>query len=179
MSPRSPGPTLASVLPAPPSSAPGEAPLPSPPGAPDGRRPRSPRSTRTTWALVAAGAAGCAYIAIADPNKGTSWYPQCPFKAITGLDCPGCGVTRALHALLTGHPGRALDHNALVAVAVVIGLVWFGVSKVRERTGRPPLKVKHTTAWAIAAGVVVVAFWVLRNLSWGPFHWLGSGASGA
>jgi hypothetical protein len=128
--------------------------------------------------LAGAAAAGCAYVAIADPNKGSSWYPQCPFKALTGLDCPGCGVTRALHALLTGHPVRALDHNALVSVAVVLGLVWFGVSKVRQRTGRPPLTLKHPTAWAVAAGVVVVAFWVVRNLSWGPFHWLGSGASG-
>ena len=85
--------------------------------------------------LAGAAAAGCAYVAVADPNSTASWYPQCPFKALTGLDCPGCGVTRALHALLTGHPLRALDHNALVAVAVVLGLVWFGVSKVRERSG--------------------------------------------
>lgn len=167
------------MLPAPPSSVPGDASLASRPDPPAGLPARSKASRRTSWTLAAATAAGCAYVAIADPNKGSSWYPQCPFKALTGLDCPGCGVTRALHALLTGQPGRALDHNALVAIAVVLGAVWFGLSSLRRRRGLPPLQVKHPTAWAVAAGVVVVGFWVVRNLSLGPFHWLGSGAAGA
>ena len=31
----------------------------------------------------------------------------------------------------------------------------------------------------IAAGIGVAAFWVLRNIHWGPFAWLGSGAAGS
>lgn len=131
------------------------------------------------WALAGVTAAGCVYLAVADPNKASSWYPECPFKAITGLDCPGCGITRALHALLTGHPGRAIDHNALVALAAIGAVVWLAVNKVRALRGRPPLQLKHTTAWGVAAGVTVFAFWIVRNLHWGPFAWLGSGASGS
>ncbi len=39
--------------------------------------------------------AGCVTLAVVDPTGGP---PICPFKAVTGFDCPGCGGTRALHA---------------------------------------------------------------------------------
>jgi hypothetical protein len=35
----------------------------------------------------------------------------CPFKAITGIDCPGCGMTRAIISLIEGNPGNALLYN--------------------------------------------------------------------
>src|SRR5262245_60026021 len=32
---------------------------------------------------------GCVVLAVRDPNERGS-YGLCPFKAVTGLDCPGC-----------------------------------------------------------------------------------------
>ncbi len=32
-----------------------------------------------------------------------AWLLPCPIKAITGIDCPGCGFQRSLLALLQGH----------------------------------------------------------------------------
>jgi hypothetical protein len=125
--------------------------------------------------LAGAAVAGCAYLAVVDPNQ-SSWYPQCPFKAMTGWDCPGCGITRSLRAVVTGHPLRALDHNVLVVLAVVVGVVWYGANQVRVRQGRPPLTLRHKRWWTGALVVVVAVFWVTRNISWGPFAWLGSGA---
>lgn len=128
--------------------------------------------------LAGTAVAGCAYVALVDPNQ-SSWYPQCPFKAMTGWDCPGCGVTRAIRAVVTGHPLRALDHNALVVVAAVIAMAWYLVNRLRVRRGRPPLTFRWS-AWRTAVVVVVVvAFWIGRNIDWGPLRWLGSGASGA
>ena len=49
-------------------------------------------------------------LAVVDPTDGP---PICPFKAVTGLDCPGCGGTRAAHQLFTGHLGAAADLNVL------------------------------------------------------------------
>lgn len=43
-----------------------------------------------------------------------AWFPKCPFKAVTGLDCPGCGSQRAIHALLHGHFGEAMRYNVLI-----------------------------------------------------------------
>jgi hypothetical protein len=127
--------------------------------------------------LAGTAVAGCAYIALVDPNH-SSLYPQCPFKAMTGWDCPGCGITRALRALMTGHPLRALDHNVLVVVAAVVGLVWYATNRVRARQGRDPLRLSHPRWWTGALIVVIAVFWVTRNIPWGPFAWLGSGASG-
>jgi hypothetical protein len=167
------------VLPAPPPPAPDEAPPAAAPPAPLAA-PATPwwRSRSNVWTLAALSVAGCAYLGVVDPNT-SSWYPSCPFRSITGYDCPGCGITRALRALVTGHPGRAFDHNALFVVVVVVGTVWFVVNRVRERSGRPPLAFRNPGRWALAAGAVVALWWLGRNLPWQPFAWFGSGASGA
>jgi hypothetical protein len=47
---------------------------------------------------------------------------------------------------------------------------------VRVRRGRAPLKLANPARWGIAFGVVVLAFWVLRNVGWAPLQWLSSGA---
>ncbi|MEG1623170.1 MAG: DUF2752 domain-containing protein [Alistipes sp.] len=46
----------------------------------------------------------------------------CPFKAITGLPCPGCGGMRSLDALLHGHWMQALTINPL-SVALIMALL--------------------------------------------------------
>ena len=43
-------------------------------------------------------------------------FPQCPFRQLTGLLCPGCGSQRAIHQLLNGHLISAIRHNAFLVV---------------------------------------------------------------
>jgi len=59
------------------------------------------------------------------------WRPSdngiilCPFRALTGYPCPGCGMTRAFSALAHGEPLRAVLYNPLSPVLFVAGLlVW-------------------------------------------------------
>jgi hypothetical protein len=40
----------------------------------------------------------------------------CPFKAMSGVPCPGCGLTRATLAIVTGDLHAALHYNPLVFV---------------------------------------------------------------
>jgi len=130
------------------------------------------RAGSARLALTAMG--GCALIALVDPNE-SGRYPTCPTKALLGMDCPVCGTLRGLHSLSRGRVGQALDHNALLAVAVPFGLFMWG-RWVRHALGRPmaPLVLPR---WLVPSAVVVgIAFTVVRNLSWPPSAWLGSGA---
>lgn len=93
----------------------------------------------------------------------------CLFKAVTGLDCPGCGGTRMVWFLLHGDLGQAARHHAvaLIAVPVVVYayLAWtgkrlFGVSL--------PVPKLPSAAWFGYLGIWLV-FSVVRNLPWEPF----------
>ncbi|MEA3076593.1 MAG: hypothetical protein QOF60_1501 [Actinomycetota bacterium] len=96
----------------------------------------------------------------------------CPLKAMTGLDCPLCGATRATFSLLHGHLATAIDHNALyvlsLPVVATLGLVWVVFR------WRPVVLDQPWFRWALAA--VAVAFAVVRNLPMEPFAFLGSSA---
>lgn len=130
---------------------------------------------RAKWGLAALAAAGCAYVAVVDPNT-SSLYPQCPFQAITGYDCPGCGLTRGLHATLRGDLVQAASHNLLLVIVTLVAVVWFALNLIRTRRGRTPVRFSLPPSATIAVGLAVAAFWVLRNLPAQPFQWLGSGA---
>ena len=46
-------------------------------------------------------------------------FLSCPFHVITGLYCPGCGGSRAVVALLTGHPAVSFLYHPLVPFGAV------------------------------------------------------------
>jgi hypothetical protein len=112
-------------------------------------------------------------VALYDPSGSSALYPKCPFFALTGLDCPGCGITRALHALLTGDVGRALDHNVLFVLALPI-VVWAIVASAVRRAGHhvPGPEVRWRPWSTVAAVVLVGGFWIVRNLP--DLHWLAA-----
>lgn len=97
----------------------------------------------------------------------------CPFKMVTGWNCPLCGGTRLGSALLHGDLFAAFQYNALVfvglAVLGVLGLLWsveaVGGPRVRlPRSWSARLSAVHPTTWLIVGGAVAVAWTVLRNL---------------
>jgi len=65
-----------------------------------------------TVALIGAG-----YVTAVDPNAA-GHYPACPFLAVTGWYCPGCGALRAVHALGQGDVMTALARNPFAVAAL-------------------------------------------------------------
>jgi len=89
-------------------------------------------------------------------------FPICQFHRLTGWDCPGCGGTRALHALLHGHVKAAFHLNAFLVASVPL----FGVVGLRrvwlEWQGKPAPGIRTAYIWLYLAAFVV--FGVVRNL---------------
>ena len=102
------------------------------------------------------------------PGEGLL-YPACWFHAWTGLYCPGCGSARALHALLHGELGLAMDYNLFVVVAGPAIIAWgflllYGALRYDRMS--PPAVSGRVLASAL---LLAVAFAVSRNLSFAPF----------
>jgi hypothetical protein len=112
--------------------------------------------------LAAFAVAALAWVGSVDPNE-PGHYPTCPFLAVTGWFCPGCGSLRALHALVGGDVREALARNPLAVLAVPALAAWWVAWLVRSLRARPRRWVAPAwSIWALLA--VVLAFWVARNL---------------
>jgi len=114
---------------------------------------------------------GGVYLFFLNPAQ-SSWYPPCFFHKLTGLYCPGCGTLRALHKLLHGQFLAALGLNPLLILLlpfVVYALLSYGMVAVRGR----PLPGKFIPAlWIRILLVIIIVFWILRNIPVSPFSWL-------
>lgn len=116
-------------------------------------------------AVGAAAVAGAVTVALVDPNEA-GHYPTCPFLAVTGLWCPGCGTLRAVHALTHGDVATAVDLNVLTVVLLpVLAVAWAGWLASRLGRRSAPLPVPTWAGLAIAGAVP--GFWILRNLPFG------------
>lgn len=47
-----------------------------------------------------------------------AWGPACLFRRFFGLRCPGCGMTRAIYAMMRGDACGALAQNFMVVVVL-------------------------------------------------------------
>ena len=104
-------------------------------------------------ALIAVAiAASLVFLYLYNPQD-ISFFPRCPFYALTGYKCPGCGPLRAIHAMLHFRFGDALRLNPLLfaAIPVVVGLL------VSRRFATNVVVSRVILA-------VVIIYWIVRNI---------------
>jgi Protein of unknown function (DUF2752) len=131
--------------------------------------PISPVLRDRKFALVLAGAAGLQLTLVSFSLPG--W--ACPIFHITGIPCPGCGMSRAIMLLLRGDLRGSLRYHAfapiflLTIVAVILASVLPRsitepvVSKAEELEG----KTRLTTMILIG----LVLYWLARLLFFPAF----------
>lgn len=124
-----------------------------------------PRRRLIANALLALALLACAALLLYPPTR-SSFYLPCPIREFLGIDCPGCGATRALAALLRGHLAEALRLNALFVLLLPVALV--GAIETYRRAVRPggfrwpspPASAIYTTL--AAAAIFTIARNALR-----------------
>jgi len=131
--------------------------------------PRFETRTAVVGATAVCASLGVAVLRVFDAN---ALWP-CAFHALTGLHCPGCGLTRMLHALVHGDVARAWSMNPLAMIALpllAMMLMQWWLAK--------PLLPASVNRYAHDGRVWIVAlllFGVLRNLPFAAFAWMAPG----
>lgn len=102
------------------------------------------------------------------PYTPVSDWILCPFRWLSGLSCPGCGMTRSVTSLVVGDL-RASIHYHPGGPLLVIALGWAGAIAVADRlTGRTVWKVLRERWQGIASSVyllmllALLVFWAVR-----------------
>ena len=132
---------------------------------------------RPHWLMLAAAApvaaVGVWLLYRYNPNVAGNPFPPCLFRLVTGFYCPGCGLTRALHALVHFDPIGAwrMNPGVMTGLAMVPGLLAWKAGW-RARWFAPVVSVMSTpNFWLVA----FPAYWIARNLPWFPFTALAPG----
>jgi hypothetical protein len=90
----------------------------------------------------------------------------CPFRALTGLPCPGCGMTRAFCSMGHGDVASAFGYNALAPFVFAGALLWWAhalATGLKLDSARCALeRLKPTPLAARFMLAVAFAWWVVR-----------------
>jgi len=128
--------------------------------APVGSRPAGRWYRRGLYAALGSGAvlAGAGgYVGLVDPHKPDSVFPVCPFRLLTGWNCPACGGLRMMHDVLHGDLAAAITDNVFLLLGIPMLAGWV---LLRRRSGKPLSSVP-----AVASVLVAMVAWTaLRNL---------------
>ena len=88
----------------------------------------------------------------------------CPWRRLTGTNCPGCGMTRALMALLRGDLDHALGMHPLspVVLALIVAttaLACWDLARGTDRFGRAWDRAALPTALLLTLALLVTWGW--------------------
>jgi hypothetical protein len=127
-------------------------------------------------AMRAAGLVGAVFaggLALSALYATTGMGLPCPFRALTGWDCPLCGGTRMGDALLHGDVLAAFGFNPLALICLLI-LGVLGVLWTVEAADGPAFRLPSRLAerlrrvrpghWLVVGLLVAVIYTIARNL---------------
>lgn len=122
------------------------------------------RAAVTVLSVAAVGvlALGVWLLRTFDPGAAGSLFPSCLFHDLTGWYCPGCGITRALHALVHFDLMRAFAMNALLVVCLPL-LAVMALQGFTHRALLPAAVSRVAFNGRVWIGMLLI-FGIARNL---------------
>lgn len=87
-------------------------------------------------------------------EKANNYLLPCPFKYLTGHDCPGCGFQRSLLALLRGD----LKESLHLYPATIPILLTFVLGLAANHWWKPQSKVLIKTSFVITGSVILISY---------------------
>jgi hypothetical protein len=110
-----------------------------------------------------------------DPTRDAR-FPDCLLLSRTGLYCAGCGITRALHALLHGRMLEAMRDNGLMVVLLPWLLHSLTINVIRgwraDQWPSASWDARRALLCSVSFFVAMFSFTILRNLPGAAFEWL-------
>ncbi len=97
------------------------------------------------------------YVGLVDPHNPNSVFPFCPFRLLTGWNCPACGGLRMTYDLLHGDLAAAVIDNVFLLVGIPLLAAWIVLRRYRPNAASPIPTI-------VAVVIVTVGWTVLRNL---------------
>ncbi len=98
--------------------------------------------------------------------KEIPFFPPCPFKLLTGFECPGCGSQRAVHYLLNLNVSAAFYENALMVISIPYLLLgfFFDTFSIEGKTMNMLKQRLYGKTAIVTVLSIIIAYWVARNL---------------
>lgn len=101
-----------------------------------------------------------------DYSHHTKGITSCPFKLVTTIPCPGCGMGRATLSLLAGDIFQSFYYNILcipLSIVILLSFCWLLYDLVRGKesffkTVKQPIKIKYK----ILIFALLLLTWVLN-----------------
>ena len=95
-------------------------------------------------------------------NKKIGIGIPCVFHELTGLYCPGCGITRLLFSLLELNFFQAFRSNPLVFILIILTIIYFILKIFLKIIWKKDLIIPQ---WIYYILIVILIFYgILRNI---------------
>ena len=116
-------------------------------------------------------AGGAVFLYFHDPRV-PGITPICIFRRLSGFHCPGCGITRSVYCIMHGWFYEAFDYNPLVMILSPFVLYEFVIELFRRAKMKTPPTLFNRRGVAMVLLIILIAYWILRNLPYPPFNFL-------
>jgi hypothetical protein len=101
--------------------------------------------------------------------SNNNFFPKCPLYSLTGIYCPGCGSQRAMHQIIHGNIIEGLRHNYLIALLGIVLLYQALLFMVHKLYNKSFYNILHQSLTIKIILVLILVFWLLRNIRFYPF----------